>query len=161
MTDPPDAAEPAAQLDLHVTTVRFHPDTLCDQGAVARTRIARAGVGRPRTRYVAVRGQLDYRSLAEILALELGDTTQQRRQCAQRAGRRWAERITAGSAPESVAAQASSDVLDRRAEMAAGIFQRMGFGLELTPSAKSAGGVRTRTIHLYASPVRELAAAGP
>ena len=55
--------------------------------------MTRAGVGRPRTGYLAVRERLDYRSLAEILALELGDTADKRRRRAEAAGRRWAERI--------------------------------------------------------------------
>lgn len=157
---PADAPELAARLKLHVTTVRFHLDALCDQGALARTRIARPGVGRPRTGYVAVRDQLDYRSLAEILALELGDTTQKRARRAERAGRRWAQRITAGAVPEpieSAAAQGSSAALDTRAMMTAAIFQRMGFGSELTPPAKHGA----RTIQLHACPVRELAAEHP
>jgi predicted ArsR family transcriptional regulator len=158
---PVDAAELAARLKLHVTTVRFHLDALCDQGALERTRIARAGVGRPRTGYVAVRDKLDYQRLAEVLAVELGDTAQKRRRRAERAGWRWAERITAGSAPEPVAAQASSDALDRRVAMTAEIFQRMGFGPELTPPAKAVDGVRTRTMRLHACPVRELAADHP
>jgi predicted ArsR family transcriptional regulator len=158
---PADAAELAAQLDLHVTTVRFHLDALCDQGALTRTRIARTGVGRPRTGYIAVRDRLDYRSLAEILALELGDTAQQRLRRAERAGYRWAERITAGLAPETVAAQASSDVLDRRVLMTAQVFQRMGFEPQLTRPAKAVDGVRMRTMRLHACPVRELAADHP
>ncbi|MBO0863942.1 MAG: winged helix-turn-helix transcriptional regulator, partial [Mycobacterium sp.] len=64
-----DAAELARRMGLHVTTVRFHVDALCDEGLVERTRITRAGVGRPRTGYLAVQERLDYRSLAEILAL--------------------------------------------------------------------------------------------
>ena len=95
-----DAAEIAARMGLHMTTVRFHLDALCSEGTVERTRITRAGVGRPRTGYLAVRERLDYRSLAEILALELGDTADKRRRRAEAAGRRWAERIAAGSARE-------------------------------------------------------------
>lgn len=151
---PVDAAELAARLGLHVTTVRFHLDTLCDQGVVARTRVTRAGVGRPRTGYVVVRGQLDYQSLAEILALELGDTVDKRRRRAERAGRRWASRLTEGFTPD---ADAPDDVLDRRAAKTTEVFHRMGFGPELTPPAKPGA----RTILLHACPVRELATAHP
>ncbi len=59
-----DASELADRIGLHVTTVRFHLDALCDEGAIARTRIAPSGVGRPRTGYVAVQDRLDYQSLA-------------------------------------------------------------------------------------------------
>ncbi len=158
---PADAAELAARLGLHVTTVRFHLDSLCDRGALTRTRIARTGVGRPSTGYIAVRDQLDYQSLAKILALELGDTAQQCRRRAERAGYRWAERITAGLAPETVAAQASSDVFDRRVLMTAEVFQRMGFDPELTGPPKAVDGARTRTMRLHACLVRELAADHP
>ncbi|OBI46539.1 transcriptional regulator [Mycobacterium kyorinense] len=151
-----DAAELAAQMGLHVTTVRFHLDALCDQGAITRTRITPTGVGRPRTGYAAVEGQLDYQILAEILALELGDTTDKRRRRAERAGRRWAERITAGSASGPTEAE-QGEVLDRRAQRTTEVFQRMGFGPELNPPADS----RTRTIRLHGCPVRELAAAHP
>lgn len=151
-----DAAEIAAQMGLHVTTVRFHLDALCDQGAVERTRIAPTGVGRPRTGYVAAQGQLDYQILAEVLALELGDTADKRRRRAERAGRRWAQGITARSAPETSDAE-TSEVLDRRAQRTTEVFQRMGFGPELTASE----GTGRRTIRLHGCPVRELAAAHP
>ena len=154
---PVDAAELAEQCNLHVTTVRFHLDSLCDQGALARTRIARTGVGRPRTGYIAVHDQLDYRSLAEILALELGDTAQKRGRRAERAGYRWAERIRTDSTTDADA----NDALDRRVEMTAEVFQRMGFAPELTRPAKSVDGLRTRTMRLHACPVRELAADHP
>src|SRR5438270_891426 len=62
-----DAVELASRIGLHVTSVRFHLDTLCDEGAIKRTRLNRAGPGRPRTGYVAVEERLDYRTLAEVL----------------------------------------------------------------------------------------------
>lgn len=161
-----DAAELAAQIGLHVTTVRFHLDALCDEGFVERTRITRAEVGRPRTGYLAVRERLGYRSLAEILALELGDTADKRRRRAEAAGRRWAKRLAAGSAREQVAGQDVSDstrpseTLEDRATMVASVFARMGFGPELTPAATSTAGAQ-QTIRLHACPVRDLARAHP
>ena len=80
--------------DCTVTTVRFHLDALCDEGAIVRTRMNRAGVGRPRTGYRAVEERLDYRVLAEVLAMELGQTMEERARRAQHAGQRWADRIT-------------------------------------------------------------------
>ena len=163
---PVDAAELAARLGLHVTTVRFHLDALCSEGTVERTRITRAGVGRPRTGYLAVRERLDYQSLAEILALELGDTADKRRRRAEAAGRRWAERIASGSARERVAALNVSDsvrprkTLEGQAAMVATVFARMGFGPELTPAATSRAGSQL-TIRLHACPVRDLARAHP
>ncbi len=88
-----DAVELASRIGLHVTTLRFHLDALCDEGAIERTRMNRAGVGRPRTGYRAVEERLDYRILAEILAMELGETTEARARRAQRVGVQWADRI--------------------------------------------------------------------
>jgi predicted ArsR family transcriptional regulator len=159
-----DATEIAEQMGLHVTTVRFHLDALCEDGSVARTRIKRDGVGRPRTGYVAVRDRLDYRSLAEILAMELGDTAAERRQRAERAGRRWADRIVAsdrsadpvesnGTAPESG--------VDDHAGRIAAAFERMGFGPELTAADDLGDGRRECSIRLHACPVRDLAQSHP
>lgn len=165
--DAVDAAKIAGRMGLHVTTVRFHLDALCDEGAIERTRIQRSGVGRPRTGYIAVRGRLDYQSLAEILALELGDTAVKRQRRAERAGRRWADRVAASPLTEPVAQQdvpgivEPSELLDRQAATTAEIFGRMGFGPELMPAAKSRAGKRQRTIRLHACPVRDLARAHP
>jgi predicted ArsR family transcriptional regulator len=161
-----DAEELAEQIGLHVTTVRFHLDALCSQGVVERTRIARASVGRPRTGYLAVRDRLDYRGLAEILALELGDTKDQRRRRAEAAGRRWAQRIQAEATHEDVVEQDDSErtrpnaTVEDRAAMVASVFARMGFGPELAPPAKSAGDTQ-QAIRLHACPIRELARAHP
>ncbi len=155
-----DASELAERIGLHVTTVRFHLDALCDDGAIARTRIAPHGVGRPRTGYVAVQDRLDYQSLAEILALELGDTAPTRRRRAERAGRRWAARIEPNSSRETPVTQGvpeTGESIDRRAAMIADVFDRMGFAPELNRTA----GERQQTIRLHACPVRDLARAHP
>lgn len=165
-----DAAELARRIGLHVTTVRFHLDALCQEGAIARTRIKRAGVGRPRTGYVMVRDRLDYRSLAEVLAMELGDTAAERRQRAERAGERWACRILANEASDAVepanptetARRVRADnAADRQAVKIAEVFDRMGFGPELASATDSADGRRERTIRLYSCPVRDLAQSHP
>lgn len=164
--EPVDAAELAARLGLHTTTVRFHLDALCDDGVVERTRITRAGVGRPRTGYRAVRERLDYRILAEILALELGDTTAKRRSRAEAAGRRWAERITVDVPHDDTAGQHLPDDAEPRKTLAAQsaviatVFDRMGFGPELTPAKRSIPG-NQRTIRLHNCPVRDLAREHP
>lgn len=161
-----DAAELAAQMGLHTTTVRFHLDALCREGVVERTRITRAGVGRPRTGYRAVRERLDYRILAEILALELGDTTDKRRRRAEAAGLRWAERIASETPGEDAAGQpvpADAEprkAVEERAAMVATVFARMGFGPELTPTETSTTGDQ-QTIRLHSCPVRDLARAHP
>lgn len=162
-----DATEIATQMGLHVTTVRFHLDALCEDGSVARTRIKRDSVGRPRTGYVAVRDRLDYRSLAEILAMELGDTVAERRQRAERAGRRWAHRILTQDGAEATADPAEPDetasgpALQDRTGRVARAFERMGFGPEPTAPADGGEGRRECTIRLHACPVRDLARSHP
>ncbi|WP_343599162.1 helix-turn-helix domain-containing protein [Mycobacterium sp.] len=162
---PVDATELAARLGLHVTTTRFHLDTLCERGLVARTRIARSGVGRPRTGYVAVQGELDYRSLAEILATELGNTADKRRRRAERAGRRWAARFSGAGQVRPPAARhddAGPDAhVDRGARHTVAVFARMGFSPQLVPAEPTATGATSRTINLRSCPVRELAHAHP
>jgi predicted ArsR family transcriptional regulator len=163
-----DAAELAGRMGLHVTTVRFHLDALCDRGAITRTRIRRTGVGRPRTGYVAVQDRLDYQSFAELLALELGHTVGTRRRRAERVGRRWAGRIAAASPRKPAAthdvpdvARKPTEIIDHHAAMTAEIFERMGFAPELTPPKEPAPGNRQRNIRLHGCPVRDLARAHP
>ncbi len=171
-----DAVELASRIGLHVTTVRFHLDALCDEGAIMRTRMNRAGVGRPRTGYRAVEERLDYRVLAEVLAMELGQTVEERARRAQRAGQQWADRITVGSPGEAVVGQdvtdcaAVGDPLDRGAVIATEVFERMGFASELAAPSEPSASLsadsdqivgRERIIRLHACPVRDLARAHP
>lgn len=159
---PVDATELAARLGLHTTTVRFHLDALCAEGLVERNRLTRAGVGRPRIGYRAVRERLDYRILAEILALELGDTADKRRRRAEAAGRRWAQRIPFDVPGDDAAGQhvpgatAARKAAEERSVMIAAVFDRMGFGSELVADHKPARG-KQRTIRLHSCPVRDLA----
>jgi predicted ArsR family transcriptional regulator len=170
-----DAVELASRMKLHVTTVRFHLDALCDEGAIERTRMNRDGVGRPRTGYRAVEERLDYRILAEILAMELGETAETRARRAQRAGQRWAGRI-AGSQGEPGAGNDATDTtevgdrLDRGAVLATEVFHRMGFDPELAAESEPMASLsadskqivgRERVIRLRACPVRDLARAHP
>jgi predicted ArsR family transcriptional regulator len=170
-----DAVELASRIGLHVTTVRFHLDALCDEGAIERTRMNRDGVGRPRTGYRAVEERLDYRILAEILAMELGETVQARARRAQRVGVQWAGRI-AVSRDEIVAGQnitdtaQSADPLDRGALLATEVFDRMGFNPELAAKSEPTASLsadskqiagRERVIRLRGCPVRDLARGHP
>ena len=170
-----DAVELASRMELHVTTARFHLDALCEEGAIERTRMNRDGVGRPRTGYRAVEERLDYRILAEILAMELGETVEERAQRAQRVGVQWARRI-AGSQNEPVADHGVTDPahegesLDRGAVLATAVFERMGFDPELVAESEPMASLsadsdhiagRERVIRLRACPVRDLARAHP
>ena len=170
-----DAAELASRIGLHVTTVRFHLDALCDEGAIERTRMDRDGVGRPRTGYRAVEERLDYRILAEILAMELGETPETRARRAQRVGVQWAARI-AGSRAGYVAGPGDTDTVspgdsvDRGATLATQVFDRMGFDPELAAESEPMASLsadskqmvgRERVIRLRGCPVRDLARAHP
>ena len=173
---PVDAVELGSRIGSHVTTVRFHLDALCDEGAIVRTRMNRASVGRPRTGYRAVEERLDYRVLAEVLAMELGQTAEERARRAQHAGQRWADRITVGSPGEAVVGQDVTDTaevgdpLDRGAVIATEVFERMGFVPELAAASEPSASLsadsdqivaRERIIRLHACPVRDLARAHP
>jgi predicted ArsR family transcriptional regulator len=170
-----DAVELASQIGLHVTTVRFHLDALCDDGLIVRTRLNRPSAGRPRTGYLAVEERLDYRVLADLLAMELGQSEETRARRAEHAGQKWAARIPASpgigtdpgkGTPEGIA----NDALDQVAVHATVVFTRMGFAPELIPATKPPPPVpadsdstagRERTIRLHACPVRDLARSHP
>ena len=154
-----DAAELASTIGLHVTTVRFHLDALCDEELIVRTRLKLPGRGRPRTGYLAVEEPLDYRVLAGVLAMELGQTVETRGRRARRAGQKWAARMP--GAAQSPAAD-DDDPLDRAALRTLQVFRRMGFAPELTgPAAAESNTDREKVIRLRACPVRELARAHP
>jgi predicted ArsR family transcriptional regulator len=162
-----DAFELASRTGLHITTVRFHLDALCDDGVVARTRMARPGAGRPRTGYLAVGERVDYRVLADVLARELGQTTETRARRAEHAGREWATRITPSPEPNE---KSADDALDRAAARTTVAFTWMGFAPELTaaaePTASAPGKGRSkplqeRVIRLHACPLREMARSHP
>nr|WP_301336724.1 HTH domain-containing protein [Mycobacterium asiaticum] len=170
-----DAVQLATQIGLHVTTVRFHLDALCDEGVIVRTTFNRPGVGRPRTKYLAVEERLDYRVLLEVLAMELGQTMETRARRAQHAGRKWATRLTASPTAQAGQTEAASDkevdeAFDRAVLHVTEVFKRMGFDPELTataeptahPSHDSAPTVgRERIMRLHACPVRSFARAHP
>jgi predicted ArsR family transcriptional regulator len=170
-----DAVELASQIGLHVTTVRFHLDALCDEELIVRTKLNLPGRGRPRTGYLAVQEHLDYRVLAEVLAMELGQAGETRTRRAQHAGQKWAARITEHPSATTDRARRMSeddgdDALDRAAMLATEVFTRMGFAPELattsqptTRSSTRSGPTpgRQRIIRLHACPVRDLARAHP
>jgi predicted ArsR family transcriptional regulator len=163
-----DAVELASQTGLHVTTVRFHLDTLCDEGLVTRTRLSRPGAGRPRTGYVAIEERLDYRILSEILAMELGRTEEARARRAQHVGERWAGRLMASRGPATE--DAFDDALDHAAQHATEVFTQMGFAAELAATAEPTTSLtvdsvsakrRERVIRLHDCPLRDLARSHP
>jgi predicted ArsR family transcriptional regulator len=172
--DAVDAATLAAEIELHITTVRFHLDALCDEGQIVRTRLPRVGAGRPRTGYLAVEERMDYQILSEVLAGELGNSAPTRARRAERAGRKWAAHLMASQKArvENVDATsaAADDRLDRASARAAEVFRRMGFEPEIvttTGARRAPSGRRSpqnageRVIRLHACPIRDLARQHP
>ncbi len=122
--DAPTAQQLAAELDLHVTTVRFHLEQLERAGLVGREIRRSARRGRPGVHFRLVGAGLDgpdldaarddmIEALAEALAAPDDDA---RTDAARAAGRRWADRLPAPTAePQPAVAQ---------------VFARLGFGPE-------------------------------
>ncbi|ACZ30661.1 putative transcriptional regulator [Xylanimonas cellulosilytica DSM 15894] len=122
--DAPTAQQLAAELGLHVTTVRFHLEQLEAAGLVGRETRRRAGRGRPGVHFRLVGAGLDgpdldaardemIGALAEAVAAPDGAT---RTDAARSAGHRWAERLPVPAAePQAAVAQA---------------FTHLGFGPE-------------------------------
>ena len=158
---PVDAFNLASQTGLHVTTVRFHLDALCDDGAITRTRLNRPGAGRPRTGYIAVEERLDYRILAEVLAMELGQSSETRTRRAQHAGKQWAARLAARQdAADGPLQTGADDTLEQVASRITTAFTTMGFAPELS-AGSGRRSQREQTIRLHACPVRDLARSHP
>lgn len=156
-----DAVDLAREMGLHVTTVRFHLNGLCDDGVLARTTLPRESVGRPRMGYRVVEERLDYRLLAHMLAMELGRTEPTRAARALEAGRRWVPRVmnVADAEADRVDSDGSGPALDEAADRATEVFGRMGFDPELEAATDSHGS--RRVIRLKACPIRELARTHP
>ena len=131
---------------------------------IERTRLKQPGRGRPRTGYLAVVEALDYRVLAGVLAMELGQTVETRGRRAQQAGQKWAARITEADVPDRRARHGprTTRIVDGAALRAVQVFRRMGFAPELAePAETESNNRREKTIRLRACPVRELALAHP
>lgn len=97
-------AELAASLGVHANTVRFHLDTLVENGQVEPVEPDRSGPGRPAALFRAVRrmdpgGPRRFRMLAEILTRSLAAGPTPARRAAE-AGRDWGLGLPAPSARE-------------------------------------------------------------
>jgi predicted ArsR family transcriptional regulator len=116
------AAELAARLGLHVTTVRFHLERLAADGRVAGHAVASGGRGRPHVVYQEVRLP-DARAgmLAALADAAAGEGPVGVR--AQRAGEAWAETLDLGE----------EGVVDALTE----VFAQLGFAPEPTEAGIS------------------------
>lgn len=97
---PVDALTIAAEVGLHVTTVRFHLDQLEAAHLVRRATGAEPRRGRPRIRYVAAANPADdsREQLIEVLASALAERPDARAQSIE-AGHRWADALAPGGDP--------------------------------------------------------------
>ncbi|WP_280370006.1 transcriptional regulator [Nocardia wallacei] len=91
--EPLDAPVIARSLGIHITTARFHLNSLIDEGLVEGTWLPSATVGRPRKGYVAV-GADPSAPLLDALLAQLGGNADERRAKAAAAGHVWADTLT-------------------------------------------------------------------
>lgn len=159
------AADLAARLHLHVTTVRFHLDRLEHAGLVT-SRDERIGVGRPRRRFSVHPGQLAevaapeaYRLLAEVLA---GAMAQGASPDAAEAGRRWAldhafELIGLDATGEMVRPARTPGAWLAKVGAVLDVLDRWGY----QPTVSTSDGGHTAQLDLNHCPVRQLALDNP
>lgn len=122
-TEPIDAHLLADDLDLHVTTIRFHLNSLIEEGLVRTRQLGSTKVGRPRLGYAAVT-KPSYTDLVALLAARLGGTAAERERTACEVGSDWAGML--GLEPAGTT-DAAAFVIDALA--------RLGFETRSTTSA--------------------------
>lgn len=150
-TEPLDAAAIAADVALHISTVRFHLEQLESAGLILR-RASPAGTrGRPRILFVAApsaRAATAKRDLTAVLAGALAEDPDGGRERAIRAGEAWSERYEAELAASVDGVQPLMRVLES-----------LGFDPQRSlPEPMDAGGHR---IELHACPFRDEARSNP
>lgn len=159
------AAELAAEVALHVTTVRFHLDQLVAAGLVGAEVRRGGGAGRPRKFYTLAPGSLEdvdprselepLRLLSSLLAQTLTEGVSGQSVTPAEAGRRWAvEHVPAavGARP----ADTPGRWLGRVAQMI-DVLQEWGY----TPELRTSEGGRAAEVTLAHCPFLELARANP
>ncbi|BBX22307.1 transcriptional regulator [Mycolicibacter terrae] len=114
--EPLSIAQIADELGVHPNTVRFHLDTLVDEGRVEHTEPDHKGRGRPALMFRAIRqmdrgGTRRFRLLAEILTIGLAADSDPSGK-ALAAGRAWGQRMRPQNRPaEPADAEESTDHL--------------------------------------------------
>ncbi len=159
------AAELATEVDLHVTTVRFHLDQLVAAGLVESAFRHGGGAGRPRKVYslapgslhdVDARAEADHlRLLSGLLASTLTEGVTGHAMTPAEAGRRWAlEHVP--SDPASLPADTPGRWLGKLAQMI-DVLQEWGY----TPELRTSDGGRVAEVTLAHCPFLDLARANP
>ncbi|MFL6164755.1 MAG: helix-turn-helix transcriptional regulator [Ornithinibacter sp.] len=159
------AAELAAEVGLHVTTVRFHLDQLVAAGVVQSGLRRGGGAGRPRKVYSLAPGSLEdvdaradadhLRLLSGLLASTLSEGVSGHTMTPAEAGRRWAlEHVT----PQRVEPPADTPGrwLGKLARMI-DVLQEWGY----TPELKTSDGGRVAEVTLAHCPFLDLARDNP
>ncbi|OJV60563.1 MAG: hypothetical protein BGO38_10095 [Cellulomonas sp. 73-145] len=157
--EPPTAQQLAVELDLHVTTVRFHLDLLEQSGLVERVTRHAGRRGRPSVHYRAVGPAADVArdQMIEALAEALAASGAAAHRESAAAGRRWADQLAAraDTDPDTHIDPATrTDPAGQAAEATAAIsevFGRLGFDPE----------AHDDTIRLRSCPFRETASRYP
>lgn len=159
------AAELAAEVGLHVTTVRFHLDQLVAAGILDTGLRRGGGAGRPRKVYslapgslgdVDARADADHlRLLSGLLASTLAKGVSGHPMTPAEAGRRWAlEHVTPDGSPRP--ADTPGRWLGKLAQMI-DVLQEWGY----TPELKTSEGGRVAQVTLAHCPFLDLARANP
>ena len=159
------ATELAAEVRLHVSTVRFHLDQLVAVGLVESRFRRQPGVGRPRKVYsvapasfaeLSRGGEVEsLRLLSALLATTLTDRLADTTRTPAEAGRRWAHEHVA-RVPGAAPAETPGQWLGRIAGMI-DVLQEWGY----TPEVATARGGRTARVTLAHCPFLELARRHP
>ncbi len=159
------AAELGAEVDLHVTTVRFHLDQLVAAGIVESAVRREGGAGRPRKVYSLAPGSLDdadgraeadhLRLLSGLLAQTLTEGVSGHSMTPAEAGRRWAQEHVPLNDP-SAPADTPGRWLGKLAQMI-DVLQEWGY----TPEVRTTDGGRTAEVTLAHCPFLDLAKANP
>jgi predicted ArsR family transcriptional regulator len=159
---PIDAAGVAAQLGLHVTTVRFHLEQL-ERAALIRRSVERAGSrGRPRVLFApapSARGDGAQRDLTDALASALADDDDGGRSRAIRAGEAWSEQFRPGLTRAAAERGTTASLV--------ALFDTLGFDPQVAdgspdgPETAMDGTPALTAIELHACPFRDEARRNP
>ncbi len=148
-----DAADLAAAIGMHVTTLRFHLGVLEDAGLVGR-RVERSGrPGRPRQLYSAVTAEGDSGShlLAEVLTGALAADPETGSDWSERAGRKWADDLHLATPPDDEPPTSWEGATNQVGRL----FDQLGFAPQLVTEPDR------MEIELHACPFRDLAGTAP
>ncbi|ROO86094.1 transcriptional regulator [Actinocorallia herbida] len=145
--EPLDAPVVARTLGIHLTTARFHLNSLIEAGLVEGVLLPSETVGRPRKGYVAVGSDPTAPVMAALLA-QLGDTAEARRAKATAAGRIWADTL--------IGPGADAPDLPDPVTVVTTTLTRLGFQVSSTMSAFG-----THEIRMCDCPLRRIARDAP